>query len=329
MELAERYIYKIWEKQSFSEAAKELYISQPSLSATVARVEKNLCFRIFNRSTIPLSLTPQGRIYMDFLEEILISESNMKQRISAMGDMKSGTISIGGQIYTAIHLIPELCGAFYKKYPEVGITIDLGGIGAIDNLFEKVKKNMLDIVLAYDYDPHEFEGIPLLEERLIFVAHKDMEGAQELSKYAITREEIINNHIPSEKEIEDFSIFSNIKFVKNRETSNTSQRMTKILGEHNLAPHIVINVRQIGILYDLMKAGVGAVMVNDYLIKNSPQKADELLYIVPKSPHSHRTLYIVKKKGTHLSPITEKFVSEALKLCSKASHDLVDIDNAK
>ena len=63
-------------------------------------------------------------------------------------------------------------------------------------------------------------------------------------------------------------------------------------------------------------SGVGAVMVSDFLVKNSPEDAENLLYIVLKSPHSHRTLYIVKKKDTPLSPIAEEFVAEALALCS-------------
>ena len=317
MELAKKYVYKIWEKQSFSEAANELYISQPSLSATVARLEKNLGFRIFNRSTIPLSLTPQGRIYMDFLEETMVSESNMRQRIIAMGDMQCGSLSVGGQAYAALHLLPEICGKFYKKYPEVCMTIDIGHTGGLQNLLEKLKKGTLELVLSYDYDVNEFEGIPLHNERLVFILHKETQGASALAKYAVTREEVLNKSFPPEKELEDFSVFRDVKFVRNRETSNMSQRMSKILGEYNVVPYVVINLRQFEILYNFMRAGVGAVFVSDLLIKNSPEDAENLFYIVPKSPHSHRTLYIVKKKGTTLSPIAEKFVSEAVDLCAE------------
>lgn len=314
MELAEKYVCKIWEKQSFSEAAKELYISQPSLSATVARLEKSLGFRIFNRSTIPLSLTPQGRIFMDYLEEALVSESNMRQRIAAMGNMLYGSLSVGGQSYAALHLLPEICGSFYKKHPEVCVTIDVGHAGGLQNLLEKLNKGTLELVLSYDYDTDDFEGIPLHDERLIFIIHKDTQGASALKEYAVTREEVLNNSFPPEKELEDFSLFKDIKFVRNREASNVSQIMNKILGEYSLVPHIVINLRQFEILYDLMRSGVGAVMVSDFLIKNASEGAEDLLYIVPKSVHSHRTLYIVKKKDAVLSPFAEKFVSEALEL---------------
>jgi len=317
MELVERYVYKIWEKQSFSEAAKELYITQPSLSATVARLEKSLGFRIFNRSTIPLSLTAQGRIYMDFLEEMMVSESNMRQRILAMGDMQHGTLSVGGQAYAALHLIPEICGRFYKEHPEVCVTVDIGHTGGLDNLLEKLKKGHLDLVLGYDYDPDEFEGIPLHEERLLFIIHKDTKGATALQNYAVSREQVLNKTYPPEKELDDFSLFQNVQFIRNRETSNMAMRMSKILGEYNLVSHVVINLRQFEILYNFMRAGVGAVFVSDYLVRNAPEDAGDLLYIVPKSPHAHRTLYLLKKKDAVLSPIAEKFVSEALIVCQE------------
>ena len=68
METVATYAYQIYKKGSFTKAAKELYISQPSLSAAISRLESDLGFRIFDRSTIPCSLTAEGRVYIESLE---------------------------------------------------------------------------------------------------------------------------------------------------------------------------------------------------------------------------------------------------------------------
>ena len=73
MESVAKYVYEVYKKGSFTRAAKELYISQPSLSTAISRLESDLGFLIFDRSTIPCSLTAEGRIYIDSLEEILES----------------------------------------------------------------------------------------------------------------------------------------------------------------------------------------------------------------------------------------------------------------
>ena len=243
------------------------------------------------------------------------NERNMYRCINSRSRLQHEKLSVGGKNYASRILLPKICGSFYKKHPEIGVTIDIGSIGEKDNLLEKLKKGVLELVLSYDYDTDEFEGIPLLEERLFFVMHKDLAGAKELSEYAITRESIINKSYAAENEIEDVSAFRSICFVNNRKASNTSQRMSKILGDYKLAPYAVINVKQIEILYNLMLAGIGAVMVSDLLIANSPEGSENLLYFLTKSPHSHRTLYIIKKKAVPLSPIAEEFVSIALDIC--------------
>ena len=75
METSAKYAYQVYKKGSFTKAAQELYVSQPSLSAAISRLEEELGFRIFDRSTIPCSLTSEGRIYIDSLEEIIEAES--------------------------------------------------------------------------------------------------------------------------------------------------------------------------------------------------------------------------------------------------------------
>ena len=63
------YVYQVYKDKSFSKAAANLFISQPSLSANVKRVEKKVGFPIFDRSTKPLSLTECGKEYIRCVEE--------------------------------------------------------------------------------------------------------------------------------------------------------------------------------------------------------------------------------------------------------------------
>ena len=55
------YIYEVYKEKSFSKAAAALFISQPSLSANVKRVENRIGYPIFDRSTKPLQLTEVGK----------------------------------------------------------------------------------------------------------------------------------------------------------------------------------------------------------------------------------------------------------------------------
>ena len=58
------YIYTVYKERSFTKAAKKLFISQPSLSASVKHIEEKVGYPIFDRGTKPISLTECGRKYI-------------------------------------------------------------------------------------------------------------------------------------------------------------------------------------------------------------------------------------------------------------------------
>ena len=70
------YVYEVYKEKSFSKAAKKMFISQPSLSATVKRVDEKVGYPIFDRSTKPLGLTELGRQYIQSVEQILSVQSD-------------------------------------------------------------------------------------------------------------------------------------------------------------------------------------------------------------------------------------------------------------
>ena len=65
------YVYEVYKERSFSRAARNLYISQPSLSASIRRIEARIGAPIFDRSTTPISLTECGEEYIACVKQIL------------------------------------------------------------------------------------------------------------------------------------------------------------------------------------------------------------------------------------------------------------------
>ena len=76
------YVYAVYREGSFQKAADKLYISQPSISASVGRVEERIGIRIFDRSMKPLALTECGRQYIRYTEQILAMEREMSEFVN-------------------------------------------------------------------------------------------------------------------------------------------------------------------------------------------------------------------------------------------------------
>ena len=161
MERSAKYAYRVYEEKSFSAAAKSLFISQPSLSATVAHLEQELGFKIFDRSTSPLTLTAEGKIYIEALEEIRESEERMHRRINQLSNLSWGSLAVGGSSFIAYHLFPKICGEFYRRYPNIQVHVDMGNVGSASNLYDKLEQQSLELLLTYDYDAKQHDAVPV------------------------------------------------------------------------------------------------------------------------------------------------------------------------
>ena len=86
------YVYAVYKAKSFSKAAKELFISQPSLSASIKRIEKKMGYPIFDRSTKPLQLTEYGEAYIRAVEQMMMIKNEFSNYINDLGELKAGCL---------------------------------------------------------------------------------------------------------------------------------------------------------------------------------------------------------------------------------------------
>ncbi len=313
MEQVERYVYRVYKEKSFSAAAKKLYISQPALSAAVSRLEKELEFRIFDRTSIPVTLTPQGHIYIEHIEEKMESESNMRRKLESINDVNRGTVSIGGSLFASYFVIAQICGEFNKKYPQVNVNIDLEPSGV---LVGKLENDEIDVLTTYTHFSRYIME-ELMQERLVIAMHKALPEAEKLRPYALNWEEIATGNYSADREIEDLSIFKNIKFIKYVTKSDLSYRIRHMLGDYKTANYTVKNAKSGEIYYNLMCEGIGALVTTDTLISKMEQESANILFFVPKSKESYRTLYLARKNETENNPLIKNFCRTAKEVFAK------------
>ena len=112
-----KYVCEVYRERSFSKAAQNLYISQPSLSARIKKVEEQIGVPLFDRSTSPLQLTEAGRIYIRAAEEISVIEQRVENAINNLNTLQTGRLSIGASNLFAAYVLPPLISRFNSVIP--------------------------------------------------------------------------------------------------------------------------------------------------------------------------------------------------------------------
>ena len=97
-----KYVYEVYKERSFTKAAQNLYISQPSLSARIKKIEEIIGEPLFDRSTTPLQLTEVGKVYIEAAEEITQIEQRVENYINDLAGLKTGNLAVGASTLFAI-----------------------------------------------------------------------------------------------------------------------------------------------------------------------------------------------------------------------------------
>ena len=223
MELRQlRSFVKAGETMNFSEAAKELYVTQSTFSQSIKKLEEELKVQLFHRNSHEVVLTEAGMELMPFAQQILQQTDNCVNRIHDLMNLKHGTLNIG--VTHSFSLVTsETIHKFVKDYPNIKLNIFYK---TMNELMDMLAKREVDFVLSYKPSQvyNQIESHILFEDKLSVVVQKDHPLAKlkevkmkELLKYPLALpaiglqarnvfDKMLNNHrieIPARIELND------------------------------------------------------------------------------------------------------------------------------
>jgi LysR family transcriptional regulator, hydrogen peroxide-inducible genes activator len=165
-----RYFCAVAETGSFSRAAEQSHVSQPSLSQQILKLEDELGTRLFDRLGRSVRLTELGKTFLPRAHAVL------RELEAAKGDVVEGKEFIGGPVAVGViptvapYFLPPRLTAFSRKFPQVHLTV-VEEITPV--LLDRLRAGTIDVaILALPLRGHEFESVPLLTERLFAALSK-------------------------------------------------------------------------------------------------------------------------------------------------------------
>lgn len=237
------------ESGSFSEAADQLYLTQPAVSKRIASLESQLECKLFDRISRSITLTESGTMLLPKAKRILQDVSDAAASIKDLQGNVSGRLSMGISHHIGLHRLPPVLKAFRKKYPSVRLDIEFMDS---EHAYEQVRHGSMDlavVTLALEETP-PLERCVLWQDELCIVTSNDHPLAQE-------------SKITLEQLVEHTAIMASFE-------TYTGQIVKDFFDQHNLKLDISMSTHYLETIKAMVSSGLGwsvlpKTMVDDHL----------------------------------------------------------------
>lgn len=282
-------LYRIFSQvavsESFSKAAKTLYLTQPAVSQSIMQLEEELEMRLFNRTPKGVSLTREGKLLYDYVHSALNLIDSGEKKMQEFKTLRAGKIAIGvGDTISRYFLLPYL-ETFHNLYPDIKFKLVNG---TTSELCRILKTGEIDVALCnFPIDDPKLKLIVCEEVQDTFVYG---EKYHKMFSQPVTFEELVKWPL-----------------ICLEQSSNSRRFMDDFMAERGIemAPEFELGSHEL--LLDFAKINLGIACVTKEFSKNYLESGVlqevRLIEQIPK-----RAIGICYLKSVPLSPASTKFV---------------------
>lgn len=243
-----KVFYYVAKTLSFSEASKELFISQSAVSQSIKTLEKRLNQTLFIRSTKKVRLTKEGELLFKHIEPAVNLIIRGESQILDAGSLKGGQLRIGSSDTICRYFLVPYLNAFHQKYPDVHIKVTNGTSVQCVSLLENSQVDLIIVNSPNSRLNSISDVIPIAEFSDAFIASPS--AFPELTGRAMALADLQSYPLLMLEQHSTTSQFLHQLFLKNH---------------LDLAPAIELSSNDL--LIDLAKIGLGIAFVPDFCMK--------------------------------------------------------------
>ncbi len=280
---------RVADLKSFSKAADDLFLTQPTVSGHILSLEHSLSLRLFDRTGREVRLTKAGEVFLQYASKILSSRKDLLNALSEFSQGIRGELSLGASTIPGEYLLPKLMGNFKKEHPHFTLSLKIADTKEIVKwvLQGDVEYGMIGGKLNHNFLHYEkYE-----EDEIIVVAP--------------------SGHPLTKKKKVDLVDLLKEPWIIREEGSGTQMAVEKALrkkGKSLKQFNVVMEMGSTSSMKEGVKAGLGLAFISKRAVEEElKQGLFSRIHVEGIDPIS-RQLYIVSHRGRTLSPIGMEFL---------------------
>ncbi len=171
------YLLAVDTHRHFAAAAEHCFVTQPTLSMQLQKLEEELGVQLFDRSRVPVRPTEVGKEVIAQARVIMAESKKLMEVVQNQKQELAGELRIGIIPTLAPYLIPLFITAFTQKYPQVRVVVQEM---LTNEIVEKLNHELLDVgLLVTPLDDRSIKELPLFYEAFVAYVHPDHPMAEQ------------------------------------------------------------------------------------------------------------------------------------------------------
>ena len=281
---------------SFTRAAEELYLTQPTVSIQVKQLTKAVGLPLFEQIGKRLYLTQAGQKLLETCQEIFSGLDQFEMAVSDLKGLKQGQLRLA-VITTAKYFVPRLLGPFCQRFPGIDISLKVTNHQQIQ---ERMANNDDDLyIVSAPPEQPDLKIYPFLENPLIVLGPQD--------------------HPLVGKPRSPISVLDGEPFIMREPGSGTRYAVQKLLAEHDVNVKVRLELGSNEAIKQAIAGGLGISVLSLHTIISEGTRGEFAILDVDHFPID-RHWYVAHLAGKQLSVVSQAFLNYLL----EESHAMVD-----
>ena len=300
---------------SFTRAAEELYLTQPTVSIQVKQLTKAVGLPLFEQIGKRLYLTQAGQQLLETCQRVFEGLEQFEMAVADLKGMKQGQLRLA-VITTAKYFVPRLLGPFCQRFPGIDISLKVTNHQSIQ---ERMASNEDDLyIISQTPEQPDLKIYPFLENPLVVLAPKDhpLVGKTNIPIQALDGE----------------------PFIMREPGSGTRQAVQTLFDTHNVGVKVRLELGSNEAIKQAIAGGLGISVLSVHTIISEGTSGEFAILDVENFP-IERHWYVAHLAGKQLSVVAETFLQYLLEESHTMAQKLLpgirqasptlDFDNSK
>lgn len=291
------YFIAIAEERSFTRAAARLMVTQQTLSAHIAGIERELGVKLINR-TVPLSLTFAGETFLGYAQRFQAEFRALRQEFADIAGDERGQLAVAIGSTRGRILLPKVIARFREIHPGVDVRIDEGDN---DEIVEWLRTGQTDMAVAtVPASMRDIERRPLRSEQVVLLVSKRLLRDTYGDAGVRRAEQAYLTH--------DLSLLAECPLLMLGRHDQEGDISRRLVGQAGISAGAVVISENSETLVELAVRGVGACLVERGIVRSMlTDEQLERMCVVDLGPDAAIDLQVAWRKSGHVWSIVESF----------------------